>query len=198
MPKHTCSHPGCSYTTSIKGSLTTHMRTHTGERPYACSFAGCSFRATTSSNLSAHTLKHSDARPHACAEPGCTYAAKSRPELGAHARAQHKEGALRRCAWPGCGYLAGSARVLREHVHGHLGQRPYSCAKCGTFASAFAGHLHRHKKACRGAGDPVGGAEERGTQAAAAPAAGAGQALGISGGCELADIETALGKPCEL
>ncbi|KAJ1616638.1 hypothetical protein T492DRAFT_918244, partial [Pavlovales sp. CCMP2436] len=51
-------------------SLTTHKRTHSGERPFACDEPGCEHRAIAWSDLKKHQRTHA----RTCDEPNCEYA----------------------------------------------------------------------------------------------------------------------------
>ena len=58
--KHRCRY--CGKTSGSDSSLQTHIRSHTGERPYKCNICGSRF--TTKGNLKVHFERHSDKYPH--------------------------------------------------------------------------------------------------------------------------------------
>ncbi|XP_050686830.1 longitudinals lacking protein, isoforms H/M/V-like isoform X21 [Eriocheir sinensis] len=64
---HQCAY--CSYSTKKKTHLVTHMRLHTGERPFACSH--CPFSTVTKERLKRHIRIHTGEKPYSC--PHCPY-----------------------------------------------------------------------------------------------------------------------------
>ena len=118
LQSYVCLWEGCSRQLrpfDARYKLVTHLRCHTGERPYKCNFPDCQRKFSRLENLKLHIRTHTGEKPYECHHDGCKKRFNNTSD-----RAKHMKTHITRkpyvCKYLGCGKAYTDPSSMRKHI----------------------------------------------------------------------------------
>jgi insecticidal toxin complex protein TccC len=141
--RHIC--PTCSKVLPTPSKLTRHMRSHTGEKPYACTEPECTKAFAENGDLIKHQRTHSGATSYVCGAPACGKVFSLSSTLVKHRRTHTGEKPYI-CTVEGCAKAFSVNSSLARHQRSHTGERSHACTEPGC-SKIFTRLEHRNTHA---------------------------------------------------
>ncbi|KAL4704355.1 hypothetical protein ACJJTC_010740 [Scirpophaga incertulas] len=124
-PKQTHNCYQCDKQFRCQAQLDMHMRTHTGDKPFACMY--CPRRFTQKHNMTIHLRIHTGDKPFQCEV--CSKRFSAQGNLQAHLKA-HTGQKDHECSVCSKSFITSSD--LTRHMHKHTGVKNFKCDLCGA------------------------------------------------------------------
>ena len=132
-----CQHKGCSASFKTNSDLTRHTRIHTGELPFKCDY--CDHRVNIKSNLKAHIrVNHRPNEVFKCKSETCDFVTVSKAELKDHSKTHENISLTDLLTCNLCSFTTNSRQKLTSHLKDHENTRPFKCVYCAYSAKTQA------------------------------------------------------------